>query len=64
MYKTLKDVYASNKMKTMSWDRKRASKAETSRAVSSIVNAVQIQPNNEPLIVMGNGKFNIKSGVE
>ncbi|KAF9950008.1 hypothetical protein BGZ70_001538 [Mortierella alpina] len=34
-----------------------------SRAVSSIVDAVTEDPNNKPLIVMGNGKFNIKSGV-
>jgi len=63
VYRTFRDFYASKKMKAMTWDRKRASKAELSRAVSSIVEAVQIEPNNAPLIVMGNGKFNIKSGV-
>ncbi|KAF9954139.1 hypothetical protein BGZ70_010650 [Mortierella alpina] len=44
-------------MKAMNWDRKRASKSEMSRAVSSIVNAVKVEPTNKPLIVMGNGKF-------
>ncbi|KAF9557985.1 hypothetical protein EC968_007333 [Mortierella alpina] len=49
-------------MKAMTWDRKRASKSEMSRAVSSIVKAVRKPANTVPLIVMGNAKFNIKSG--
>ncbi|KAF9954077.1 hypothetical protein BGZ72_004939, partial [Mortierella alpina] len=63
VFANLRTFYSSNEMKAMTWDGKCAGKAEMSRAVGSIVRAVQRQPNNAPLIVMGNGKFNIKSGV-
>ncbi|KAF9946007.1 hypothetical protein BGZ72_000761 [Mortierella alpina] len=63
VFENLRAFYSSKKMKAIHWDRKCASKTEMSRAVGCIVKAVTEDPNNKPLIVMGNGKFSIKSGV-
>lgn len=58
----LRTFYGSEKFKAMTWDRKRAAKAELTRGIDRLIDIVKSPPDSTPFIAMGDGKFGIKRG--
>ncbi|KAF9571863.1 hypothetical protein EC968_010591 [Mortierella alpina] len=59
---SLRTFYGSEKFKAMTWDRKRAAKAEVTRGIDRLIDIVKSPPDSTPFIAMGDGKFGIKRG--
>ena len=58
----LRAFYGGEKFKAMSWDKKRAAKAEMTCGIDRLIDIVKSPPESTPLIAMGDGKFGIKRG--